>query len=196
MAKRRRARRGPSPAEGSKKRRNMIMAGAAVLGLVVLGVLLAFSLQDPPVLEGLDNQGRPPGNEHDANFEYEFGGLPPVGGVHNPNWQNCGIYAEPVRPELAVHSLEHGAVWITYDPDLPADDVEYLKGFARGKSHMLMSPYPEQDSPVVLTAWGLQLALDSVPDERVQTFVQRYHRGPQTPEPGATCSGGVGEPTG
>jgi hypothetical protein len=44
---------------------------------------------------------------------------PPVGGPHNPIWQNCGFYSKPVRNENAVHSMEHGAVWITYSPDLP-----------------------------------------------------------------------------
>ena len=41
---------------------------------------------------------------------------PPVGGPHNPIWQNCGFYSKPVRNEHAVHSMEHGAVWITYSP--------------------------------------------------------------------------------
>ena len=46
---------------------------------------------------------------------------PPAGGPHAEVWQNCGFYDEPVVKERAVHSQEHGAVWITYRPDLPAD---------------------------------------------------------------------------
>ena len=39
--------------------------------------------------------------------------MPPVGGKHSAVWQNCGIYSAPVANENAVHSMEHGAVWIT-----------------------------------------------------------------------------------
>ena len=54
-------------------------------------------------------------------------GLPPTGGSHNPRWQNCGIYTDPVDSSLAVHSLEHGAVWLAYQPDLAADKVAELQ---------------------------------------------------------------------
>ena len=44
------------------------------------------------------------------------------------------------------------------------------------------------------TAWGVQLAVDDVPDERLEQFISRYQG--QGPEQGATCSGGVGSPLG
>ena len=48
---------------------------------------------------------------------------PPVGGDHSPVWLNCGVYDRPVPNERAVHDLEHGAVWVTYRPSLPATEV-------------------------------------------------------------------------
>jgi hypothetical protein len=118
---------------------------------------------------------------------------PPVGGPHNPIWQNCGYYSKPVRNEYAVHSMEHGAVWITYRPNLPKDQVEKIKSLTL-KNYVLVSPYPGLPAPVVATAWGKQLRLDSANDPRLGQFVTTYRLGPQNPEPGAPCTGGVGTP--
>jgi predicted small secreted protein len=118
---------------------------------------------------------------------------PPVGGPHNPIWQNCGFYSKPVRDENAVHSMEHGAVWITYAPDLPKDQVEKIKSLTQ-KSYVLASPYPGLPAPLVASAWGKQLRLNSTNDPRLEQFVRAYRQGPQTPEPGAPCRGGVGSP--
>ena len=119
---------------------------------------------------------------------------PPVGGPHNPVWQNCGFYSKPVQNEHAVHSMEHGAVWITYRPDLPKDQVEKIRQLVEGKTYMLASPYPNLPTPVVASAWGKQLKLDSANDPRLEQFVKAYRQGPQTPEPGAPCTGGIGQP--
>lgn len=184
------------PAERSN-RRTYIIGGVIGIGVIALLVLLVLSLQDPAPVEGVVNLGQQE-RGHDDGATYPDTGLPPAGGLHANNWQNCGIYDAPINSANAVHSLEHGAVWLTYNPDLPADQVEELKDYARGQSYVLMSPFPNQISPVVLSAWGLQLQLDSVTDKRIQTFLERYIQGPQTPELGATCGGpsAVGSPTG
>ncbi len=119
---------------------------------------------------------------------------PPVGGAHSASWQNCGIYDSPVPEEKGVHSLEHGAVWITYRPNLPEEDVERLRVLTRGHSHMLLSPYPGLPAPVVASAWGAQLQLNAVDEPALLRFISDYERGRQTPEPGAPCSSGVGTP--
>lgn len=131
-------------------------------------------------------------NHVDADLEYPD--APPVGGDHNPAWQNCGVYSEPVLDETAVHSLEHGAVWISYRPDLDAADVAALEGFASGQTHILVAPYLDLVHPIVLTAWGAQQSFDGIDDEGIGSFIRAFQRGPQTPEPGAVCSRGVGEP--
>jgi hypothetical protein len=119
---------------------------------------------------------------------------PPVGGEHAPVWLNCGIYDQPVPNENAVHSMEHGAVWITYDPLLPAGQVETLRALARGGTHRILSPYAGLPGRIVATAWGYQLQLDSADDPRLPLFIAQFEQGPTTPEPGATCAGGVGTP--
>jgi hypothetical protein len=119
---------------------------------------------------------------------------PPVGGDHSAVWQNCGIYTAPVANENAVHSMEHGAVWITYRPGLAATDVAKLQADVRGKAYTLLSPYPGLPSPVVASAWGKQLKVTDAGDPRLAQFIHTYAAGPQTPEPGAPCTGGTGTP--
>lgn len=116
---------------------------------------------------------------------------PPAGGDHNAVWLNCGVYTEPVANENAVHSLEHGAVWITYDPELPADQVDQLLAAAEPYDYTLVSPYEGMDTPITLSAWGTQLPLEDASDERIAPFLSQFVQGEQTPEPGAACTGGL-----
>ena len=135
----------------------------------------------------------PAGQHTEGNVDYAQ--TPPVGGEHNSVWQNCGFYSKPVTNENAVHSLEHGAVWITYRPDLPQDQVDILRDLAHSETYVLVSPYPGLPSPVVASAWGKQLRLQSADDPDLERFVQAYRQGPQTPERGAACTGGIGQPS-
>ncbi|MCU1504990.1 MAG: hypothetical protein JWM12_4344 [Ilumatobacteraceae bacterium] len=128
-------------------------------------------------------------NHVDTKVDYPQ--TPPVGGPHNPVWQTCRFYDQPILNEHGVHSMEHGAVWITYRPDLPADQVAVLKAMEPGKGYLLISPYPGLPANVVATAWGKQLYLDSVSDPRLQQFVAYFEVGPQTPEQGVPCQGGT-----
>ncbi|NBM16961.1 DUF3105 domain-containing protein [Streptomyces sp. GC420] len=117
---------------------------------------------------------------------------PPVGGDHNQVWMNCDadVYAKEIPNENAVHSLEHGAVWVTYNDKAAAADVERLKKRVSATTYSLMSPVPDQDSPIVLSAWGAQLKVGAASDSRVEAFFDKYVQGKQTPEPGAACTGG------
>ncbi|HEY3004584.1 MAG TPA: DUF3105 domain-containing protein, partial [Kribbellaceae bacterium] len=98
------------------------------------------------------------------------------------------------RNELAVHSIEHGAVWITYRPPLPAADRGVLAELARSNDYVLVSAYPSQPAPVVLTAWRNQLSLDHLDRARVDEFVRVFSGGTTAPEPWASCRRGVGAP--
>jgi Protein of unknown function (DUF3105) len=117
---------------------------------------------------------------------------PPAGGPHNPIWQNCegNVYEAPIASEHAVHSLEHGAVWITYRPDLPRDQVDALANRVRGSEYLLMSPYPGLDRPISLQAWGYQLKVDSASDKAIDAFIATYRRNASL-EPGAPCGAGI-----
>ncbi len=177
------------------KQKKWVVIGVVVVGILGLAFILYLNVRPEPPIPGVVQFPRPSrGHDNNTQFPLTQFAVPPAGGIHWDSWQNCGVYEEPVQTGHAVHSLEHGAVWITYHPDLSASDVAKLRTYVEGDSHMLLSPYPDQPSPVVLTAWGVQMQLDNANDGRIARFISRYRQGPFTPEPGAACSQGVGNP--
>lgn len=118
---------------------------------------------------------------------------PPAGGEHNPYWLNCGIYTEQPASENAVHSLEHGAIWVTYNPSMSEADVETLRS-KLPSTYVILSPFEGLPSEVVLSGWNVQLQVDSVDDERIGEFMEEYWRSNDVPEPGASCTGAVDGP--
>ena len=113
---------------------------------------------------------------------------PAVGGAHNPGWQPCGVYTGPISEELAVHSLEHGAVWMTYRPDITYDQLGEIRKISAGNPYILVSPRLGQKEIVIMTAWNRQLkGITSLSDPKIKRFITAFVQGPQTPEPGASC---------
>ncbi len=178
-------------AQQAKERRTrlvLITSVATVILLIagVVGFTVWRDVSNRPSLDAVDEFTVT--REHTTEpVTYEQ--TPPVGGDHNPTWLNCGVYAQPVPNELAVHSLEHGAVWVTYRSDLPAAQVDALSD-AIPDTYMVLSPVEDLPAPVVASAWGVQLRLTGVDDPRLEEFITQYRQGAQTPEPGAACTGG------
>jgi hypothetical protein len=186
----------------ARRRKTVIVtAVVAVVALVGVGswVLIAGggsgpSPQAPVALTGLQTY---PGLARDhVTGPVVYPQTPPVGGKHSATWQNCGVYSAPVPNEQAVHSLEHGAMWITYRPDLPASQIATIVGDTSGEPYALVSPFPGLPSPIVASAWGVQLKLTSANDPRLRSFVETYKSGSRAPEPRGECTGGAGTPQG
>lgn len=116
---------------------------------------------------------------------------PPFGGPHDQFWADCTgtVYEQPIRTENIVHSLEHGAVWIAYQPDkLSEAAVDKLRQRVEGKPYMLMSPVPTLKSPISLQSWGHQLKVKKADDPRIDQFITALRTNRFTyPEVGATC---------
>ena len=178
-------------AQRAKERRSRIVLVTAVatVVLVIAGVVGFTVWQDVSNRPTLDAVKTYTVTRDHTTEPVTYAQTPPVGGDHAPTWLNCGVYAAPVADELAVHALEHGAVWVTYRPDLPADQVEKLAS-SIPDTYMVLSPYEGLPAPVVASAWGTQLVLTGVDDPRLAEFIKTYRQGPQTPEPGAACTGG------
>ncbi|MFE1309855.1 DUF3105 domain-containing protein [Streptomyces sp. NPDC058755] len=204
--------------ERARERRNraLTIAASAVVvgGLVVGGVVLVNSQSDDSGKNNTVSSGDAKGSGDSGHFTTGKDGVktwsgklarthvttrvsypmhPPVGGNHNPVWLNCNgdVYTKPVQDENAVHALEHGAVWVTYTDKAQKADVDALAAKVKKTPYSLMSPYQNQDAPLVLSAWGHQVTVKSASDPEVDKFFATYVQGAQTPEPGASCTGGI-----
>ncbi len=177
-----------------RRRWLMIGVGALILVIVIIAatLLLVHRRNATPTIAGVESFSGLERTHTSSPVTYPQ--TPPVGGPHNAVWQNCGYYSAPIANENGVHSLEHGAVWITYRPDLSADQVAALRKLTVGQTYVLVTSYPGLPTPVVASAWGKQLKLDSPDDSRLSQFIKAYRQGPQTPEPGSACTGGTGVP--
>ena len=179
-----------------RRRKRVWIAAFAAIGVLIAGGITwgVLAKQASENISGVQTFSGLSRNHVSGTVKYSR--TPPVGGNHSGTWLNCGIYNAAVANENAVHSMEHGAVWITYQPSLSAAQIAQLRSAVSGKSYAILSPYPGDPSPVVATAWGTQLQLPNASDGRLARFIGKYAQGPQTPEPGAACSGGTGNPTG
>ncbi|MGN2638851.1 DUF3105 domain-containing protein [Nocardia takedensis] len=195
----------------SRRGPSWLLVGAVVGVLVLVGVI-AYDLvpkyrqtaemarftpdaetPDPSTdIEGVERAEYPPAEHVRDPQRVAYDRSPPMGGPHDQYWAACTgvVYTTALRSENAVHALEHGAVWITYDPQkLSPQDLAILRDKVEGRGYMLMSPYPGQPTRLSLQSWGRQLRLDRVEDPRLDRFVVALRQNPNThPEPGASCS--------
>ncbi|MEU2714759.1 DUF3105 domain-containing protein [Streptomyces sp. NPDC007205] len=204
-------------AERARERRNRVLTVAAsvvvVGGLVVGGVVLVNSQSDNRKNSASDSKSSTSSGDSGhwttgkngvqawsgklarthVQTKVSYPMHPPVGGNHNPVWATCDgtVYTKPLQDENAVHSLEHGAVWVTYTSKAKKADVDALAAKVKKTSYSLMSPYENQAAPLILSAWGHQVSVKSADDPEVSKFFAAYVQGPQTPEPGAPCTSGA-----
>lgn len=173
-----------------------IVGSLAVVALVVSAVVLApRSANYSPGGEGttIDGVESFSNTAMHVGTAVDYAQTPPAGGEHNPTWLNCAEYGEAVPNENAVHSLEHGAIWVTYDPLLPAKELETLRS-RLPSTYVILSPFDGLPSPIVLSGWNRQLQISSADDDRIAPFFEEYWRADNAPEPGAPCSGGLDGP--
>lgn len=179
-------------AQKNKKTNRLIGYGTLFLIVAVIGSTALFSL-NVKSLSGVKTTTKLASKHVPEPVKYTKN--PPVGGNHSQIVLNCGIYEQPVPNENVLHSLEHGAVWITYDATkIVAEKLDILRNQVP-VTYGIMSPYKGLPSPIVISAWGKQLNLSKVDDPKITAFIQKYVGGVgNAPEPGASCSGGLDGP--
>ncbi|WP_137843176.1 DUF3105 domain-containing protein [Microbacterium sp. 2FI] len=189
----------------AKRRRSKlvwwIVGGTAAL--VIVALVVASIVLAPPAPQDYEAGSDGVEIEGVETFEHvtqhvegavEYEQTPPAGGEHNAVWLNCGIYDQSVPNENAVHSMEHGAVWVTYDPaEVSGDELDTLKG-TLPSSYVILSPYEGMDTPIAISNWNHQLKVDSADDERIGEFFEEFWRSQNVPEPNAACTGALDAP--
>ncbi|KOV21084.1 DUF3105 domain-containing protein [Streptomyces sp. XY152] len=200
-------------AEKARERRNRLLVIAAgvvvVAGLVAGGVVLVRSQSDDgggaaadskssgTFVTGADGVRKWKGElgRNHVTKAVDYPVSPPVGGDHNPVWMNCNgdVYGDEINDTNAVHSLEHGAVWVTYNASADKADVDALAAKVKKTPYTLMSPVDGQKDPIVLSAWGHQRTVTGADDPALDAFFEKFVQGEQTPEPGAACTNGLSE---
>ena len=217
----------PSVTAGGRRQVPWMTVGAVVVVLIIVGALAAYlapkyidreeaqkfvpsaSNPDPSDdINGVTKVFYPAGQHVAPTQRVAYDQSPPFGGPHDAIWATCTgiVYPNPLRSENAVHALEHGSIWITYNPEtIASGDLDKLKSKVEGQQYILLSPYPGLSSPISLQSWGHQLKLDSAGDSRVDEFITALRRNSQTnvypgqpqqsayPEVGATCDALVGQ---
>ncbi|MEU4797505.1 DUF3105 domain-containing protein [Streptomyces sp. NPDC023327] len=196
-------------ADRARERRNRVLAvvgGAVAVAALGVGGFLLFSHTSDGSADKADSRPWPAykvtedgekvwgklGRKH-VTRQVDYPMTPPVGGDHDQAWMNCNgdVYDKELPEVNAVHSLEHGAVWVTYNDKADPADVRKLAAKVKATPYSLMSPVEDQKDPVMLTAWAHQRTVSGADDPKVKEFFSRYVQGKQTPEPGAACTRGL-----
>ena len=183
-------------AERERRRKMLIRIGSVVVIVALLAAIgygVYNQMQSNALAKDVTTYGGDNANRNHVQGAVMYEVIPPVGGDHNQYWQNCGYYDKPIYTWHGVHSLEHGTVWITFQPDLPQAQVDVLKDLAK-ESYILVSPYPGIDAPVIASSWDHQIKLKGADDPRLKQFIKEYRVNPKyTPELGALCTMGVSD---
>ena len=168
----------------------VVVFAAAAIGYAVVQVnkVNADKVGSISEIAGVKTYNYSAGQEH-VTTPVDYPETPPVGGAHDGEWADCTgtVYKVDIRHENAVHSMEHGAVWITYNPDKLSDaDVAKLAKLVDGTSGRMLSPYKGLDAPISLQAWNTQLKVKSADDKRIKQFADLMTFKANL-EPGASC---------
>lgn len=164
---------------------------AVMIAVVLIGVLVwqnrpaaTLSPSDEPLM-GQEVPMTSAAHINDADLMDIQPGLPPAGGPHFPQWLPTGIYDEPQQDGLIVHSLEHGVIWFSYNPDLLSDeDLEVVERVGREFSNdVIVAPRPDNAGALYALSWGRRLEVETPVDADVlRQFVRTNVN--RAPEPG------------
>jgi hypothetical protein len=183
-------------AQARRERRDRFVRLAVVVALI--GALVWFIFlrtSTPEAIAGhdiasfsTDNGGQ---QTHQGPYNYDpetTGTNPPVSGRHDPTPAECGLHAEKIPDENFVHTLEHGAVAVLYQPDLDIADIKRIEEIVSGfDDKTLSAPYEGLETPVVVASWANKMPLDSVDADAIEEYIDTFRGEPPAPEAQQEC---------
>ncbi len=118
---------------------------------------------------------------------------PPAEGPHYSSWAAFGVYTAPVPWGFLVHSMEHGAVVITYSCGADCSEVPaQLRAFydtytadplcssSSVRHRLIIAPAPDLDVPIAASAWGEVYRATCLDEPSLRAFVDaHYARAPE-----------------
>jgi hypothetical protein len=111
---------------------------------------------------------------------------PPTSGAHWPAPQDGGYFETAIASEYLVHSLEHGAVVIYYNPaTVTAPQKDSLKALAAAHpgsfGQVICVPRDDATYPIILTAWTHRLRQTAYDQSNIDGFIALYlDKGPES----------------
>lgn len=163
----------------AQRRRQYLWIGGGLLIVVALvgAVVGTQVLRGPLPGEAVPGMG----NLHLESLDQPhapYNSNPPTSGPHIEMHAERKISTEPVRPEIQVHELEHGGVFINYNCKLYDGDcdalIDELTDIVAPYDQVFVAPYEDMETPIALTAWERIDRLDLVDRKRVVAFIEAY----------------------
>lgn len=156
-----------------------------VVGVIAVIIVSKITAPPEPPRPGIEQADH--GREHVSSKEYG-GDQPPTSGSHaNPvAW---GVYDTEVRDDQVIHNMEHGGIYVSYQPDLPQDQIEKLKKllsepFSNPEfqpKKIVLAPRAANKSPIELSSWRRSESLASYDQQKIKEYVTRNTG--KSPEP-------------
>ena len=89
-----------------------------------------------------------------------------------------------MEDEVLVHNLKRGGIGVHYNCPEGCDDlVDKLTEIVRRSDKVILSPYPEMDTKIALTAWTFLDKFDEFELQRIEDFIVAHNSSPNAPEP-------------
>ncbi len=142
--------------------------------ILLVGALFFFSKSGSSNKSLIGQEVQITGTKHlQQGTPIHYSTNPPAEGNHYPNPQPAGIYPTPPPDGNLVHSLEHGAVILWYNPKkLSSAQIDKLKSIynkAPGDKDIMVARI-SMDVPVAVTSWGRILKLMTIDEKAIDAF--------------------------